>query len=73
MGLTANQCRAARAWLRWTQHDLAQRCEISAETVRHFEAGRTTSLIPVVESAIVKAFEDAGIMLDAEGKMVRGE
>lgn len=33
------QCRAARALLKWTQRDLAQRAHVSRKTVADFEAG----------------------------------
>ena len=39
--ITAAQCRAARALLRWSQQDLARESEISDVTIRHFEIGRT--------------------------------
>jgi transcriptional regulator with XRE-family HTH domain len=35
--LTAAQCRAARALLRWTQQDLADRSGVACSTVRGFE------------------------------------
>jgi transcriptional regulator with XRE-family HTH domain len=37
--LTADQCRAARALLNWTQADLAERVSVSAVSIRAFEKG----------------------------------
>lgn len=37
--LTAEQCRAARGLLDWTQSDLAARASISAVSIRAFEKG----------------------------------
>ena len=37
--ITAEQCRAARALLNWTQADLAQRVSISSVSIRSFEKG----------------------------------
>ena len=41
--LTPEQCRAARAWLDWSQNDLADAANISLSTVRDFEKGRRDS------------------------------
>lgn len=38
--LTPEQSRAARAWLDWSQEDLAKRAKVSLSTVRDFEKGR---------------------------------
>jgi len=58
--MSPEQCRAARAWLDWSQLQLANRAEVSASTVRDFEAGRR---IPMVNNlkGIRRALEDAGI------------
>lgn len=37
--ITAEQCRAARALLNWTQDDLAKHVSISAVSLRAFEKG----------------------------------
>jgi DNA-binding XRE family transcriptional regulator len=37
--ITAEQCRAARALLNWTQDELAKRVSVSAVSIRAFEKG----------------------------------
>ncbi len=60
--MTPEQCRAARAWLNWTQADLATRARVSLSTVRDFEKARHTP-IPVTLSAMRQALEDGGVTL----------
>ena len=38
--MSPEQCRAARAWLGWSQAKLASKAHISGNTVRDFESGR---------------------------------
>jgi hypothetical protein len=38
--LSPEICRASRAWLGWTQQELATRAEVALNTIREFEAGR---------------------------------
>jgi len=40
MKISPEQCRAARAWLDWSQEDLAEAANVSLSTVRDFEKGR---------------------------------
>lgn len=65
--ITAAQCRAARALLRWSQQDLAKESGISDVTIRHFEIGRTE---PQKGTLVVlrQAFTAAGIeFIDENG------
>ena len=39
--ITPAQCRAARALLKWSQKDLADKSSISEASVRNFETGKT--------------------------------
>ena len=38
--MSPEQCRAARAWLDWSQDDLAKAANVSLSTVRDYEKGR---------------------------------
>jgi transcriptional regulator with XRE-family HTH domain len=61
-GMSPEQCRAARAWLDWTQQELARRAGVGLSTVRDFEKGERTP-IPNNLAAIRRAIEAAGIRL----------
>jgi predicted transcriptional regulator len=67
--ISTSQVRAARALLDWTQVDLAAAAEISLPTVKRYEAGTRTP-IPLIMSAIFRAFEDAGVIFESDGKHV---
>jgi DNA-binding XRE family transcriptional regulator len=60
--MTSEQCRAARAWLDWTQQELAKRASVSLSTVRDFEKGRHAPIANNI-AAIRRAIESAGIQL----------
>jgi len=60
--MSPEQCRAARAWLNWTQQELARRAGLGLSTVRDFEKGERTP-IPNNLAAIRRAIEEAGIEL----------
>jgi transcriptional regulator with XRE-family HTH domain len=64
--LTAEQCRAARALLDWTQEELAEHAGVSRSTIRGFETHRHT-LHNASDQVIRRALETAGVvLLDAE-------
>ena len=67
--LAPEQSRAARAWLDWSQDDLAKRAHVALSTVRDFEKGRR---VPIKNNldAIRSVLESAGISLlfDTGGK-----
>jgi predicted transcriptional regulator len=60
-GLTPEQCRAARAWLGWSQQDLADKAPVALSTVKDFESGRRRPIRNNL-AAMVKAFTEAGIV-----------
>jgi transcriptional regulator with XRE-family HTH domain len=60
--LSGAQIRAARALLKWSAAELAQRCSLGVNTVRRAEStDNATSLTAANELAIRRAFESAGI------------
>ncbi len=58
--ITPEQCRSARAWLDWSQEDLAAKAKVSLSTVRDFEKGRRIPIENNIE-AIQQAFEAVGV------------
>ncbi len=58
--LSPEQSRAARAWLDWSQEDLAQRARVALSTVRDFEKGRRVPIKNNLE-AIEAVFLNEGI------------
>jgi DNA-binding XRE family transcriptional regulator len=63
----AEQSRAARGWLDWSQEELAAKANVSLSTVRDFEKARR---VPIAKNlaAIQAALEAAGIaFLDTSG------
>lgn len=64
--LTPAQSRAARAWLEWSQDDLAARANVSLSTVRDFEKGRR---VPIANNldALRRVFCAAGVQFMFDG------
>jgi len=67
--MSPEQSRAARAWLDWSQEELAAKASVSISTVRDFEAGRR---VPIANNltAMRTALETVGIAFvdgDASG------
>jgi DNA-binding XRE family transcriptional regulator len=60
--MSPEQSRAARAWLGWSQAELAKLANISVRTVHAFETGQTAPLANNI-AAMRRALEEAGIRL----------
>jgi hypothetical protein len=54
------QCRAARAWLNWTQAELVRRSAVSLSAIKDFEGGNRRTLSSI-RSQLQRTFEDAGV------------
>lgn len=67
VGMTPEQCRAARAWIDWSQDDLARAASVSLSTVRDFEKGRR---VPIVNNltAMRAALEARGAQFSLDGE-----
>lgn len=60
------QCRMARALLRWTQRDLAQKAAVARRTVSDFESGLRPLRLRTRRD-ITNTFLVAGVLFDANG------
>jgi DNA-binding XRE family transcriptional regulator len=61
-----DQCRMARALLRWTQRDLGIRAAVARKTIGDFESeARTVHFRTQLD--ITRAFLDAGVVFDESG------
>lgn len=69
--LSPEQSRSARAWLDWSQEDLAKKANVSMSTIRDFEKKRRVPIANNLE-AIGRVLEAEGVELlqDADGKPV---
>jgi DNA-binding XRE family transcriptional regulator len=67
--LSGRQCRAARAWLGWSQDELAKVAGVDKQTVMHFEIGRREARKATL-LALMLVFFRAGIQIDAAGNLV---
>lgn len=65
--MDAEQMRAARALLRWSQQDLSDKCGVSVPTVKRLEAmeGELTGHLNTIR-AIEASFVEAGVMFIPE-------
>jgi ribosome-binding protein aMBF1 (putative translation factor) len=64
--MSPEQSRAARAWLDWSQDELAAKANVSLSTVRDFEKGRR---VPIANNlaAMTTALEQAGVAFVDDG------
>ncbi len=69
--MSPEQCRAARAWLGWSQQDLAKRASVGLSTVKDFETGLRKPIANNL-NALQKALEAGGMRLvqDKDGHPV---
>ncbi len=72
--ITAEQCRAARGLLDWSQEDLAFTANVGIVTVRNLEAEKGKPRYSTLD-VIQRAFESAGVLFlredDSAGPGVR--
>lgn len=66
MGLSVEQCRAARALLSWSMADLAAAAGVGIMTLNRFEGGQAVR--PASLTKIVDAFMAAGVTFIAAGE-----
>lgn len=59
--MSAEQCRAARAWLGWTQAQLAQRSNVGLSALKDFEKGARRRTLPAIRAQLQRAFEESGV------------
>ena len=68
MTIQAEQCRAARALLNWSQQDLAAAAGVARATIAEFEGGRRTPIANNL-AAMRTAFEAADVIfIEANGE-----
>ena len=60
--MTPEQSRAARAWLGWSQGELAKRAGVSLSTVQDFERGQRTPITNNL-AGLRRAIENGGLRL----------
>lgn len=69
--ITSAQIRAARALLSWSQKELATQCGMSEIAIKNIERGRSDPRSSTL-AAIIKAFDDAGVVFLQPGDMRGG-
>jgi transcriptional regulator with XRE-family HTH domain len=70
--VNAHQIRAARAYLNWSQEDLAAAAELSIATIRQIETGHISPRDKTME-AIISALEQSKIEFTPSGVRQRGD
>lgn len=69
--VSPEQCRAARAWLSWSQDELAQRASVGISTVKDFETGKRTPMRNNLD-ALRRTLEAAGVKFIFDGERPAG-
>jgi DNA-binding transcriptional regulator YiaG len=64
--LTPAQCRSGRAWLQWSQAELAERAKVGLSTVKDFENGKRAP-IQATLAAMKAVLEGGGIAFFDDG------
>ena len=64
--INARQCRAARAWLSWSQDELAKESMVSKRAIANFESENTVPQDRTLRD-LQRAFEDAGLSFIMDG------
>jgi len=68
--ITPKQCKAARAFLGWSQQDLADKVRVVQKTITDFERAVTTPQRRIAED-IKTIFVEAGIKFENDGERQR--
>lgn len=66
--ITPAQCRAARAYLNWSQQQLADLSRIGNATIRNFESEKSASHHATLD-VLQRTFEAHGILFVADGEV----
>ena len=66
MGMTPTDLRILRARYKWTQEDLAKELDVSTQTIRNYEGGRTP--IPKVVGMAAELIERHNTELTPNGR-----
>lgn len=66
--MSSEQCRAARAWLGWTQAELAHQANVGLSALKDFEKGARRT-VAAIRLQIQRAFEDAGVEFPSEDSL----
>jgi transcriptional regulator with XRE-family HTH domain len=69
MEMDRDQCRAARALLRWSQPRLAKEAGVATMTVVNFELGTRRNVTYEKRLAVRHALEKSGIMFGDDGSV----
>lgn len=69
--ISPEQCRAARAWLNWSQDELAKQAEVALSTVRDFEKGDREPISHNIQ-AIQRTLEAGGIQFESGAHALSG-
>jgi hypothetical protein len=64
--ISAEQCRAARAWLGWSQIELSRRSSVGLTAIKNFEKGARRT-VPAIRGQLLRTFEAAGMAFSENG------